>query len=318
MKQSNMLRTPPGTGLRLRHPRCNHEAYASVCGQVGSPGQDSPWAVAAVPGRRPQPRAQYVLVKTLFEAIGYRLGQTAARAKNLLDLLGGEEEESLRAEIRLGRDLAAAFLERIPLVEPSVATRFAAEVGAWLAGHVKEKRLPFVFRITAERIPTACALPGGAVFVSWPMLELCQGQRDEIAFVLGHEMAHIVRRHAVDRIIRDSVFTLLLRQAPTRHAASAWLGRVGGDLLKRAYSRESEFEADAWAQALIRTASGDILAGERLLEKLAQPVVRGQAALTGDYFATHPPLAERIAHLQSRRAGGAGPSTGGGSAPATP
>jgi hypothetical protein len=50
------------------------------------------------------------VAKTLFEAIGYALGQKAAQAKNAFDLVGGTEEDSLRAEIRLGRDLAAALL----------------------------------------------------------------------------------------------------------------------------------------------------------------------------------------------------------------
>jgi hypothetical protein len=45
--------------------------------------------------------------KTLFETIGIRLGQKAAQAKNAFDLMGGTEEDSLPAEIHLGRDLAA-------------------------------------------------------------------------------------------------------------------------------------------------------------------------------------------------------------------
>jgi hypothetical protein len=51
------------------------------------------------------------VAKTLFEAIGYALGHKAAQAKNAFDLVGGTEEDSLRAEIRLGRDLAAALLD---------------------------------------------------------------------------------------------------------------------------------------------------------------------------------------------------------------
>ena len=106
------------------------------------------------------------MVRTLFEAIGYTLGHKAAQAKNAFDLVGGTEEDSLRAEIRLGRDLAAALLERVPLVEENETTRFAAQIGRWLAGHVKEKKLPFVVRVTAERDPNALALPGGPIFVS--------------------------------------------------------------------------------------------------------------------------------------------------------
>ena len=241
------------------------------------------------------------MAKTLFEAIGYRLGQKAAQAKNAFDLMGGSEEESLRAEIRLGRDLAAAVLERIPLIEENVTTRFVAQIASWLAASVKEKKLPFSVQVTAEPEPNALALPGGPVFVSWPLLEMCQSQRDEIAFLLGHEMAHIVRRHALDRIIKDAALSLLLRQSSGKNAASAWLGKAGRQLLSRAYSREDELDADAFAVALVGTAGGDALAGERLLEKLAQGTLVQSVGITGDYFATHPSPLERVANLRAKR-----------------
>ena len=242
-------------------------------------------------------------MKTFFEAIGYRLGQKAAQAKSAFDLMGGTEEESLRAEIRLGRDLAAALLERTPLIEENETTRFAAQIGQWLAANVREKKLPFSFRVTAEREPTTVALPGGPVFVSWPLLEMCQGQRDEIAFVLGHEMGHIVRRHTLDRIVKDAALSLLLRQSSFRQASNAWLGRVGRQALVQPYSREDELEADAFAVALVRTAGGEALAGERLLEKLAQRNSGQGVSIAGDYFATHPPLPERVANLRAKRPG---------------
>jgi predicted Zn-dependent protease len=241
------------------------------------------------------------VAKTLFESIGYRLGQKVAQAKNAFDLMGGTEEDSLRAEIRLGRDLEAALLERISLVEENETTRFVAQIGCWLAANVKEKKLPFSVRVTAEREPNALALPGGPVFVSWPLLEMCQGLRDEIAFVVAHEMAHIVRRHTLDRILKDAALSLLLRQSSGRHAASAWLSQAGRQLLGGSYSTDDEWEADAFAVALVGTAGGDALAGERLLEALAQRVQ--SVAIPGDYFATHPPLVQRIANLRAKRQG---------------
>ena len=95
------------------------------------------------------------MARTLFEAVGYMLGKKAAQAKNAFELMGGTEEESLRAEIRLGRDMAAAMLERTPLIQENEATRFAAQIGRWLASNVKERALPFSFRVTAEQIGRA-------------------------------------------------------------------------------------------------------------------------------------------------------------------
>ncbi len=235
--------------------------------------------------------------RTLFEAIGYTLGHKAAQAKNAFDLMGGTEEESLRAEIRLGRDMAAVVLERIPLVAENASTKFAAQIGAWLGAHVKEKTLPFSVQVTAEQVPNAFALPGGPVFVSWPLLQICEGQRDELAFVLGHEMAHIVRRHTLDRIVKDAALSLLLRQAPGRHAVSAWLGQAGRQMLSRAFSRDAELEADAFAVALVGAAGGEARAAGRLLQKLAGLPAVGSVTLAGDYFSTHPSFSERIANL---------------------
>jgi len=233
--------------------------------------------------------------------IGHRLGKKTAQAKNAFNLMGGTEEDSLRAEIRLGRDLVAALLERVPLVEDNETTRFAAEIGCWLAANVKEKKLPFSVRVTAEREPNAMALPGGSVFVSWPLLEMCQGQRDEIAFLIAHEMAHIVRRHTLDRILKDAALSLLLRRTSGRHAANAWLSKAGRQLLGGGYSNEDELEADTFAAALVGSAGGDAMAGQSLLERLAK---RDQSVgLPGSYFATHPPLADRVANLRAKRQG---------------
>jgi predicted Zn-dependent protease len=243
------------------------------------------------------------MAKTLFEAIGYRLGKKAAQAKNAFDLMGGTEEDSLRAEIRLGRDLATALLKRVPLVQENETTKFADQIGRWLAANIKERKLPFSFQVTAEQEPNALALPGGPVFVSWPLLEMCQGERDEIAFVLSHEMAHIVLRHTVDRIVKDAALSLLLRQSSGRHATNPWLSKAGQQLLGSAYSKDDEFEADAFAVALVGTAGGDSLAAERLLEKLTQPTSVQSVVIAGNYFATHPPLLERVANLRAKRHG---------------
>jgi Zn-dependent protease with chaperone function len=244
---------------------------------------------------------RFVVAKTRFEAIGYSLGRKAAQAKNAFDLMGGSEEESLRAEIRLGRDLAAALLERTPVMRENEATVFTTQILLWLSSNVKEKKLPFSVRVTAELEPNAFALPGGPIFLSWPLLELCKGQRDEIAFLLGHEIAHIVRRHALDRLIKDAAISLLLRKSSGRGAASAWLRQVGLQELGRAYSQDEEFEADAFAVTLLGTAGGDASAGQRLLERLAEPNSCQGVCTLGTYFVGHPPLRERVANLRAGR-----------------
>jgi Zn-dependent protease with chaperone function len=44
----------------------------------------------------------------------------------------------------------------------------------------------------AAPFANAFALPGGFVFITKPLLDLCNHDRNEIAFFLGHEIAHIL------------------------------------------------------------------------------------------------------------------------------
>ncbi len=152
--------------------------------------------------------------------------------------------------------------------------------------------------VTAERQPNAVALPGGSIFVSWPLLDLCEGQRDEVAFVLGHEMGHIVKRHTLDRLVKDAALSLLLRHSSGQRAASAWLSSVGEQALQRAYSSDNEFEADRFAVTLVRKAGGDALAGERFLERLVQLSSDRSISLSSSYFASHPSFAARLENLR--------------------
>jgi predicted Zn-dependent protease len=52
--------------------------------------------------------------------------------------------------------------------------------------------------------PGAFALPGGFLYVTRPLLEICGFDEDEVACVVGHEMGHVVRGHAMERITSPS------------------------------------------------------------------------------------------------------------------
>jgi len=246
-------------------------------------------------------------VKPLFEAIGHKLGQKAAQAKEAFDLMGGTDEEALKAEVHLGANLAAALLRRIPLVEENPSTVFAAQIGRWLASNISVRKLPFSVRITAEYELNAVSLPGGPVLISWPLLETCEGLRDQIAFLIAHEMGHIALKHAVNRIVKDAALSLLLRQTSNRLATSSWLGKASEQLLGSAYSRAEELEADIFAAELIKTAGGDPSEAENLLHKLSGLLTRPGSRLAGPYARIHPSPWERLENLRSRQLGPARP-----------
>jgi predicted Zn-dependent protease len=103
-------------------------------------------------------------------------------------------------------------------------------------------------------------------------------------------------------MLKDAAVSLLLRQS-SKHAASAWLNKAGQQVLGSGYSRDEELEADAFAASLLGTAGGDTLSGERLLDRLAQWASGQGVSIAGNYFASHPPFAERVTNLRLKRRG---------------
>jgi len=153
------------------------------------------------------------------------------------------------------------------------------------------RRREFRFSLVRAGVSNAYALPGGFVFITEPLLDLCAEDRDELAFLLGHEMGHVIRGHARSQLTANTFL----------HAVTARLSGAGPmlrQLIDKGYSRELELEADAEGARLAAAAGFDARAAARALRRLAL-VSRDHAGLA-EYFSSHPPLAERIRRLEQR------------------
>jgi Zn-dependent protease with chaperone function len=111
--------------------------------------------------------------------------------------------------------------------------------------------------------------------------------RDELAFVMGHETAHHIARHLEKQ--RDSA----VGGAILGGLVAAGLGldvnagqQLGGTVGARAYSKSNELEADALGTVIAKRAGFDPVRGAQFFNRIPDP---------GDRFlGTHPPNAARI------------------------
>ena len=94
-------------------------------------------------------------------------------------------------------------------------------MGTRLTKRVVNKQRKFSFEIIEGTELNAFALPGGFIFVTEPILKLCEYNADEIAFILSHEMAHVIRGHAMERIISSTLTNVISRTSIARGAVSA-------------------------------------------------------------------------------------------------
>jgi predicted Zn-dependent protease len=238
------------------------------------------------------------------ESAPYRLGRLAGgkarKVKWMWSALTGNESDAIEAEYGVGRDMAAVVREQHPPARDTGLQTALDETGARLAAVVRNKQHRFEIGVVTDDQPTAYALPGGFIFVTRSLTELCERNPDELAFVVAHEMAHVIRRHAINRVLRQTAYAAASMLAPGRGAIAPWLRRVGLDWLERAYSREQEFEADALGGLLTGAAGFDPAGAVRLLERFQHLDGSAPTEGLGAYLSTHPPVGDRISRLRSR------------------
>jgi len=233
-----------------------------------------------------------------FYKLGRFLGHQSRKANWAFRSLTGTEAEAVRAETAVGHDLARDVLEQTEADPDPEVARWLAEVGGLLAGALGQKERVFVFRSLLVPEPNAFALPGGFIFVTRALLRLCQGSHDDLAFILGHEMAHVICGHAMERLVaRSLIGTAVGRLNPFRLLRGP-MGGLMSVLLQQGYSQDQELEADRVGTELARRAGFDPDAGPRLFEKLRQ-LFAGPGELAG-YFSSHPPWEVRINSLRSK------------------
>ncbi len=215
--------------------------------------------------------------------------------------LAGSEREQITAEESFGRDLHEALIAQSGVDPDPAVQESVGRIGSALAACVRNPYRRFHFTVVAGSEPNAFALPGGFVHLSRALLELMGHDRDEIAFVLGHEMGHVIKQHAMERIFNDTAFSALARALP------AGGGRIGATLksstlqmLQSAYSQDNELLADRFGARLARAAGFDPQAAPRMLARLRTLHGRQPQIPLAQYFASHPPLDLRIAELQKK------------------
>jgi predicted Zn-dependent protease len=171
------------------------------------------------------------------------------------------------------------------------------QVGRHLAACVANKLRTFSFEVIKGTEPNAFALPGGFIFVSRSLLELCEWNQDELAFILGHEMGHVIRGHSMGRIITNSAIAVGAKATPIRGLLASWLGKVGVEFLESAYSQDLELEADALGARLVAVAGYDPHAPTQLLSRLSELSQPAKQFSLGNYFSTHPAFDVRIHNI---------------------
>ncbi|WP_052365038.1 M48 family metallopeptidase [Halotalea alkalilenta] len=144
----------------------------------------------------------------------------------------------------------------------------------------------------------AFALPGGYIGVYRGLLGVAADQ-NQLAAVIGHEVAHVLAHHANERVSNTTLTQYGLGVAQSlggeQLGSLLGLGAQYGVLLP--YSRRQESEADVLGLDLMARAGFEPQAAITLWNNMERAT---QGATQPEWASTHPDSQRRIAELQNR------------------
>lgn len=181
-----------------------------------------------------------------------------------------------------------------------VGRRIAASVGRELPHAAWE------FVVFESEQLNAFALPGGKVGVYTGLLELVESD-DELAAVIGHEIAHVTSRHSGERVTQQmmagavALGAEVYMESEDMASSDRWVARTllgagtqVGVMLP--FSRLHETEADVIGLRFAAGAGYDPRAAATFWQKMK--AASGEGGRPPEFLSTHPSPDNRIARLQ--------------------
>ncbi|MEI6801535.1 MAG: M48 family metallopeptidase [Burkholderiales bacterium] len=144
----------------------------------------------------------------------------------------------------------------------------------------------------------AYCMPGGKIAFYTGILKTLQLTDDEVAVVMGHEIAHALREHARERIGKNAATNIgvsVVSQLLNLGQLGQTVTNYGAQLLTLEFSREDETEADLVGMELAARAGFDPRAGVSLWRKMSA----ANKNAPPQWLSTHPSGATRIAEIEA-------------------
>ena len=199
-------------------------------------------------------------------------------------------------EIAIGRDVASRLLGAAPLVPDPRLQRYVNHVGRWLAAQTERPDLPWQFGVLDHGNVNAFAVPGGTIFITRGLLEKMRSEA-ELAGVLGHEIAHVLKKHHLKAIQKGAQTALAGdamsaairdRAGPARDKLIAF----GTEMYSRGLDKSDELEADRLGIVIAARAGYDAYGLPTVLQTLQ--AMSAQDSAIALMFKTHPAPGERL------------------------
>lgn len=206
-------------------------------------------------------------------------------------MLVGDEQAT-----EMGNQAAQEVLTKEPIVTGTPQAQMVQRVGQRIAA-VTDSQYKWQFHLVGKDVPNAFALPGGHVFVYEGLFKYARTE-DQLAAVIGHEIAHVLARHGSERMsvaaatqLGTSITGSTLGLSPTVMQAFGIAANYG---VVMPYSRTQESESDRIGLIIMAKAGYQPEAAIELWQNMMQAPGDKPPA----FLSTHPSDQQRIADIR--------------------
>ncbi len=216
---------------------------------------------------------------------------------------------TVKEEEDMSRQMMAMIHKYFEIVDDPLVVTYVNQIGNRILSALPQQPFKYHFYVIKEDVYNAFATPAGHIFVYTGLLD-AMVEEEELAGILGHEIAHVYCRHISQKIERSKkigVATLagiaagiLLGVGGAGEAASAvTMGSMAaGQSAELSYSRENEMQADQFGLKFITEAGYSASGLLKILKKIRSKTWFGSDQIP-KYLMTHPAVEDRIAFIGS-------------------
>ena len=205
---------------------------------------------------------------------------------------------------QIGMDADHEIQQQVEIIYDPIVSGYLNELGQELASQIAPQPFIYRFRIINAQDLNAFALPGGYIYIHSETL-MRVGSVDELAGVLGHEIAHVQARHFSRREAKTALPGLAARVigmgaavAAQEQPGLAVAGEGVNVSLKIGFTREFEAEADHLGAIWVTRAGYDSVELTHFLDKIIR-TTEGFPDYLPPYLATHPFPEDRIHAIEA-------------------
>ncbi|TCP11425.1 peptidase M48-like protein [Crenobacter luteus] len=178
----------------------------------------------------------------------------------------------------------------------AISNRLIAQVGVFRAD---ARGWPWEVNVLSSPELNAYCMPGGKIAVYTGLIDKLKLTDDELAAVIGHEIAHALREHSREQISQEFVkqqgLSLALQLGKISGGTASVVDFVSQVGVSLPFSRSMETEADVMGMELMARAGYNPEAAVSVWEKMNRQSGAGDRS---DFFSTHPSGNNRIANLR--------------------